>query len=161
MVMHYEMPESRGEVFIVRPNNSLKWRHAKLLFNVIAVVMLGIGLVFWSLGAWLVFPFIVAELVVLACVFYRTSLKVYSREVIAVEPSAIRVIQGGDQPVFQVRPPLARVNLQRGDSRLAAAHLYLQSAESEVEIGECLVESEREALANDLSRAVAACGFRR
>jgi uncharacterized membrane protein len=161
MVMHYEMPDSRGEVFIVRPNNSLKWRHAKLLFNVIAVVMLGVGLVFWSLGAWLVLPFIVAELIVLACVFYRTSLKVYSREVIAVEPTAIRVIQGGNHPVFQVRPPLARVNLQRGDSRLATAHLYLQSSESEVEIGGCLVESEREALANDLSRAVAACGFRR
>lgn len=157
MVMHYEIPRSRGEVFIVRPNNSLKWRHAKLLFNVTALVMLGIGGVFWSIGAWLVAPFVLAELIVLAWGFHRVSLKCYSRQVIAVEPTLIRVIQGGDRGVFQVTPKQARVSLEQGVSRLSDAHLYLQSNESEVEIGDCLVESERKALAHDLSRAVAAC----
>lgn len=158
MVMHYEMPNARGEVFIVRPNNSLKWRHAKLLFNSIAAVMLGIGLLFWSIGAWLVFPFIVAELAVLALGFYRSSLKAYSREVISVEPASIRVQQGRDHPESQVIMPYARIRLLKGRGRVATGHLYLRSDKSEVEVGGCLVESEREALADDLSRALATCG---
>lgn len=157
MVMHYELPDSQGEVFIVRPNNSLKWQHAKWLFNIIAAGTLTIALVFWWIGAWLVFPFVVAELAVLALGLYRTSLKAHSREVISVEVESVRVQQGRDRPEFQMILPHARVNLQRGDGRLDAGHLYLRSADSEVEIGGCLVESERETLAGDLARAVAAC----
>jgi len=157
MVMHYELPDSQGEVFIIRPNNSLKWRHAKLLFNVIAVGMLGMALAFWSIGAWLVFPFVVAELAVLAFGLYRTSLKAYSREVISVAPESVRVQQGRDHPEFQIILPYARVNLKKGEGRLGSGHLYLRSADSEVEIGGCLIESERETLAGDLSRAVATC----
>lgn len=157
MVMHYELPNSQGEVFIVRPNNSLKWRHAKWLFNIIALGMLAIALAFWSIGAWLVFPFVVAELAVLAFALYRTSLKAYSREVISVEAESVRVQQGRDHPEFQMILPHAHVNLQRGEGPLGSGHLYLRSADSEVEIGGCLVESERETLAGDLARAVAAC----
>lgn len=157
MVMHYELSDSRGEVFIVRPNNSLKWRHIKLLFNLVAFGMLAMALAFWAIGAWMVFPFVVAELALLAFGLYRSSLKAYSREVISVEPESVRVQQGRDHPEFQVILPDARVRLQRGAGRLSPGHLYLRSADSEVEVGGCLIESERETLAGDLSRAVAAC----
>lgn len=156
MVKHYELPDSRGEVFVVRPNNSLKWGHARLLFNVIATAMLALALVFWAIGAWLVFPFVVAELALLAFGLYRASLKAYSREVISVEPESVRVQQGRGHPAFQVTLPGAWVRLQRGEGRLGPGHLYLRSADTEVEIGGCLAESERETLAGDLSRAVAA-----
>lgn len=159
MVMHYEMPNSQGEVFVVRPNNSLKWQHAKWLFNSIAVVMLGIAMIFWSLGAWLVFPFVVVELLVLAFGFYRASLKAYSKEVISIESQSIRIQQGPKRPEFQLKLPSVQVTLRKSPGGQAPAHLYLQSAESEVEVGGCLIEAEREALADDLSRAVAACRF--
>lgn len=159
MVKHYELPDSRGEVFIVRPNHSLTWLHTKWLFTVIAIGLLGIALAFLAIGAWLVFPFVVAELALLACGLYCSSLKAYSREVISVETESVRVQQGRDHPEFQVTLPGARVRLQRGAGWLRPDHLYLRSAETEVEVGGCLVESERETLAGDLSRAVAACAM--
>ena len=63
--------ETQSTILVLRPNNSLTWRLNLVLLLIIAAVSISIALSFLIAGAWVILPFSLAELVLLAlCIRY-------------------------------------------------------------------------------------------
>lgn len=144
--------------FVLRPNYSLGWRGSVLLFWVIALYLVLISLFFATKGAWMVFPFAGAELLVLGTALYLLAHRSCEREVVYIEGEAVRVERGRHQPhqteVFT--RAWVRVVLQPPGIRWYPSRLLIQAHGKEMEVGACLCEEERRQLAQDLESGIAA-----
>lgn len=139
-------------VFVIQPNASLTGRQARvflgLMFTVMAVFS---GL--WALsGYWLVMPFSGLEFIALsAALWWSMRLNDY-REVIAFEGDDLIVEKGLHYPEsrFVVKRAWAKIGLERGDYRNSPKRLLVSASGRRCEVGSCLTDEEREALAGRL-----------
>lgn len=139
---------------VLRPNASLSNRQAVILLMIMAAGMGFIAVFFASMGAWLVFPFSGAEWLLLAYCFRVVLKRSAVREVITITDTVVCVERGRAKPVEMQQLKRAWVNVERVRSLIPghASHLYLRLHGKRLEIGDFLVESERERLASDLHR---------
>lgn len=139
-------------VFVIQPNASLTGRQARvflaLMFSVMAIFS---GL--WALsGYWLVVPFSGLEFVALSIALWWSMRLNDYREVVAFEGDDLIVEKGLNRPEsrFVVKRVWAKIGLERGDYRTSPKRLLVSASGRRCEIGSCLTDEEREALADRL-----------
>lgn len=146
-----------GHRFILRPNQSLTWRQASIVFGALAVVCLAIAAVFTLNGFWPVLPFAGAELLAVGAGMYVCMLRGTSSEVVSVGERQIAIEKGRRHPEQRWEMPRAwaGVALLRPAVKWYPTRLVLRSHGREVELGTFLTEDERQQLAGELRRAIA------
>ncbi len=139
---------------VLQPNASLTGRQAAILLAALASAMGAIAALFAAMGAWLVLPFSGAEWLLLAWCFRLVLKRTAIREVITITDSEVRVERDGRKPaqVQQWKRHWVNVECVRSLIPGHASHLYLRLHGKRLEVGDFLVESERERLASDLHK---------
>lgn len=145
--------DSAGSVyrFVIRPNRSLSWRATRLVFAAVASFSLGVALLISLAGAWPVIPFAGLEVMTLGTCLYLCARRTAEREVINISASTVAVERGRYRPVqrFEFARPWAQVALRpaAGGDR---SRLLIGCNGRLVEVGACLLETERRRLAQEL-----------
>lgn len=138
--------------FVLRPNNSLTWREAKLVLCALGAVPLTVGMLLAWQGLWPVLPFAGAELLALWVAFYICARRGAAVEVVTVDANAVAIEKGRQYPAEIWNMPRAWV----GVSLEAARHLghpsrlTLSSHGKSVGLGDFLTEEERASVAKQL-----------
>lgn len=142
--------------WVLRPNQSLSWREAKLVYGGILVVSLAIAISFASLGFWPVLPFAGAELLGLGAAFYYCQRRGQLVEVVSVDGGRVAVEKGRNAPERRWDFERAWVQVQMRRSRIAGhpSRLILRSHGREVSVGDFLVEEERHKVHEDLQKVL-------
>lgn len=149
--------EQAKAVFVVQPNNSLSWSQCQWVLGVIAVFLLCVCAYFASLGAWLILPFAGVEMLLLALGFYLHSVSAHSKQIIEIDRQQCTIrIQRRHRSVTTADFPIAwlQVNHTPHQLRWYPTQLWVGAHGRFIEVGRCLLEDEREALAVELHRAV-------
>jgi uncharacterized membrane protein len=146
---------STHTVFIIEPNRSLSWQQSKWLFFFLAGCVALVSLYFASLGAWLVLPFTGLEILLIGSAIYAQSCCAHRRQVVRVDQTQIE-IQDLNKPQSSKTFPKAwsRVLQTRDRKGWYPSRLLIGSHGEYVEIGNNLIEDERELLADQLRCAI-------
>jgi uncharacterized membrane protein len=144
--------ETGEKKIVLTPNGSLSRTQAALLVAFMAIVMGSIGGLFASRGAWLVLPFSGAEWLLLVYCLHLSFRSSSLREVITVTDALVRVEKGRDRPdqTYKFQRAWVRLNVSPSPIQGRPSRLALRLHGKEVEVGGFLVESERQALADEL-----------
>ena len=163
MVTTEHSPSEADYRFVIRPNCSLTGRCALIAFGLIALVTLGFSIRFALLGAWVVLPLTLIELVVLAVAMYLVAKKSRKSELVSVNQDRLLITRPGAPGAqrWSFQPYWVQMILRRDPKQWYPSRLWIRSHGREVEIGACLVDSERERLAKELKLALGACGAQR
>lgn len=149
--------EARTGRFILRPQRSATWRDNLWLVAAVAVLAVPIALYWTAFGFWPVLLVCALHLLALTWALYKVSHALLAREVVTVGPEQI-TIEAGHREVerrFELTRAWAQVRLRTGPRRRYNT-LVLRSAGRAVELGRFLTDDEREQLAGELKRVVAA-----
>ena len=156
------MPISLGEAsnsagsIVVRPNRSLGKEGTALLFCGICVVAIVVGLRFWLLGAWVVLPITVLELVLLGVAFLVVERKTRFCETIELKDDSVSVVQRDWRSKKEWCYPRywVQVIFREDPAGWHPSHLYLRSHGDTLEVGACLNDSERLQLSQYLKNMI-------
>lgn len=149
--------EARTGRFILRPQRSATWRDNLWLVAAVAVLAVPIALYWTAFGFWPVLLVCLLHLAALFVALYKVSYALLAREVVTVGSEQI-TIEAGHREVerrFELTRAWVQVLLRTGPPRRRNA-LILRSAGRAVELGRFLTDDEREELAGELRRVVAA-----
>ncbi len=144
------------DTILVRPNSSLTWGQTKRLLLFFACALSAVALYFWQLGAWLVLPFLGAELALLAGGFYACCLQARRGESIAIDGDRVWVESRGGRAVFPRAWLQVRLVPHAVDGR--PSRLLVGAHGRFLQVGAFLVDGERERLARLVERAAARKG---
>lgn len=139
---------------MARPNCSLSGHDAAVFFLAVSAVAVAVAVRFFLLGAWLVLPFALLEVVALGSAFALVARRARYRETIDVDETAVHVMRRDwrSQHEWRFQPYWVRVDLQPDSSDWYPSRLYLRSHGRAVEIGRCLTNGERAELFEGLRR---------
>jgi len=137
-------------LLVARRNNSLTSAGRAIVFGSLVAVSLAISLAFAFLGAWLVFPFAGAEMVVLYLAFRYVDRHAADYESITIRGDRVLVErwETGKVRRFELNRWWAQVVLNR--EHPGGTTLALRSHGRQVEFGHHLTQEQREALAQTL-----------
>lgn len=141
---------------MIRPNQSLSWRQAVQVYIAIALVCLGIGIVFALHGLWTVLPFAGLEILVLGAAFYLCLSRSQIREVVSVNASVVTVEKGRITPEERWECPRAwaRISLEQPHFAWYPSRLAIAFQGRRIQLGAFLTEDERLALAAELQQVI-------
>jgi len=142
--------------YVIRPNRSISWAGTVALFAGVSLVIALIAILFTAKGAWLVLPFAGLEILALGTCLYICACRNAKCEVINIGENYVRVEKGRRQPgtQFQFQRAWARVRLNKSSVAWYPSRLTVCSMGREIEIGKCLIEEDREALARELQQKI-------
>lgn len=145
-----------GQRFVVQPNRSISWSDTVLVYIGIFAVSVVVAGGFALVGAWMILPFAGLEMLLVAVVLYRCALKARFYEIIAVDDDNIKIERNCNRPgePISFQRYWARVQLVPPPRRNEASRLLVSSHGKSVEIGTWLNETEKQELADDLSRLI-------
>lgn len=146
--------------FEVRPNRSLSREGMLVFFIAVAVLSLLVALRFILLGAWLVLPFTLLEIVVLGGGLYLFERGSRYSETIQIGPDSILFIARSGVKVLQecrFQTHWVNIVLQLDQRSWYPGKLLLQSHGRSVEIGVCLTEDDRKAFAATIKASLEDC----
>jgi uncharacterized membrane protein len=147
--------QTSDTVITLLPNRSASWAQTRLCLLVICGIMLAIGLLWTSIGAWVVLPFSGLEAALVAYVLYRVCHATYQRQVITFSPERVLV-------QFGANFPKRSWVLERSNTHLAvtaAAHhldgprLNIFDANHSIELGHFLNKNDKEAAMHEFRKA--------
>jgi len=143
-------------VFVIRPNSSLSWRGNLIFLATLATICFGIAGGFAWMGLWLVLPFAGIEVGVLAAALYICSRQARRCEVVRITDRQVEVEVGYEKPELKREFARSWVQVVLEPSRLKhhRSRLVLRAYGRDFEIGACLPEDERRALALALRQAI-------
>lgn len=120
----------------------------------VGVCALLIALRFAILGAWIVLPLAIAEIVGLGLAFYLVARSGRQCEIIDVNDTEIRVVldDGRKREEWSFQPYWVQVILQADPIAWYPNRLFLRSHGKQIEIGRSLTDEERRQLSDDLQR---------
>ncbi|MGI9324452.1 MAG: DUF2244 domain-containing protein [Pseudomonadales bacterium] len=149
---------SNGRFMIVlRPNQSWTWRANVYLIASLLIVSLSIGIFFILQDFWLILPFTLTEVTLVAACLYYCVRRTHRQEVITLTQEAVILERGIRQPDeqqrfhryftrFFVKPPRYRGHRQT---------ISLRCRDEETEIGSFLSEEEKQQLIQTLREVIA------
>jgi uncharacterized membrane protein len=145
-------PSGRGCHWVIRPNQSLSWRSAVLVYAVITCCVLGVGVFYALHGYWPVLPFAGLEVIVLGVAFYLCLYRGQIREVVTITADVVSVDKGRTlrEEHWEFPRAWARINIVRAPIAWYPSRLLVAFQGQRVEIGRFLNETERQRLAMDL-----------
>ena len=148
--------ETQSTVLVLRPNNSLPWRLNLALLLIIATVSISISLSFLIAGAWVILPFSLVELVLLAFCIHYVAKQCARQEVITISEFEVLVEMG-------IRKPTKKACYQRiwskffvrpGKSPQDPEKVVIRSHGDELEIGQFLSKEDKLDLVRILRKTV-------
>ena len=152
--------EARTELnpsrFVVTPNRSLSWKGNQIFLASLAILSFGIAGAFAAAGFWVVLPFAGLEMLALATVLYICSIRSEWCELIAIDADKVQIKVGRRKPSAEktLQTAWSKVELRPANVLGHPSRLLICSKGEEIEVGACLVEEERIALAKSLKRAI-------
>lgn len=151
---------------VVRPNRSLSWRQSLIFLAAIAVPLLLVSLVLAARGFWMILPFAGLELAVLFACIYMVSHAAQRCEVISIGATVVTVEKGrergrcsdkgGPEERTEFARGWVRVELSKKTKHWYPRRLWIGASGRRVELGEFLVDEEKEKLAAELQRLLSA-----
>ncbi|SDD83681.1 DUF2244 domain-containing protein [Aquimonas voraii] len=147
-----ETMQAEGEVgaqrWVLKPNRSLDLRQARRFFALVVATSVLVSGYSWTQGNVFAPVFAVAELSVLALVFWVVWRRAERAEVISINPDRVSVNRVPEL-VEALSEPTPWVRIEARDGQL-----YLASRGRRVDVGRFLGEAEREQLAKDLEHGL-------
>lgn len=146
--------------FEVRPNRSLSREGMLVFFGAVAVLSLLVAVRFILLGAWLVLPFTLLELVVLGFSLYLFERHSRYSETLQISPDSILFVARRGVKILQecrFQTHWVNVVLQLDQHSWYPGKLLLQSHGRCIEIGACLTDDDRKALAETIKASLEDC----
>ena len=149
--------ETHSTIVVLRPNNSLTWKLNLVLLLVVAGVSLSIALSFLIAGAWVILPFSLVELILLALCIHYVAKQCARQEVITISEYEVIVEMG-------IRKPTKKACFQRiwskffvraGKRAQDPEKVVIRSHGDELELGEFLNKEDKADLIKILRRTVA------
>jgi len=151
---------------VVRPNRSLSWRQSLIFLAAIAVPLLLVSLVLAARGFWLILPFAGLELAALFACIYVVSHAAQRCEVISIGATMVTVEKGrergrcpekgGPEERTEFARGWVRVELSNKTKHWYPRRLWIGASGRRVELGEFLIDEEKEKLAAELHRLLSA-----
>lgn len=141
---------------VVRPNQSFTWRASKYFLLLLLILSSGIGLSFLARGYWMILPFSIIEVTVVAVCFYVILRRNRRQQVIEIFEDKIEVAEGANQPE-------RRVSWQRFFTKVvvtAPSHpwhgpaIKLRHRNEEIELGGFLNLEDKQALVKSLDSLI-------
>lgn len=142
--------------FIVRPNRSLGRKGKILFFLAVCIASFGVAIRFWLLGAWVVMPIVLLEMVILGAAFVLVERASRDIETIDLNEGLLKVTRTVKSVVneWKFQPYWVQVVLRADRISWHPTHLSLRSHGKSVEIGACLTDEEREELSDRLKEGL-------
>ena len=134
---------------VLRPNNSLSWRATKLFLVGLATLSFTIAGGFVLQGYWMILPFTVLELSIIAACFYVIARRTQRQEVVAMSADSVFVESGVarvDRRITWERF-FTKILVIPGRHPWHAPRIELRHRDDVLEIGEFLAREEKQALA--------------
>ena len=142
--------------FVLQPNRSLSSRGMLWFVIGVGVVALFIALRFALLGAWIVLPLALAEIVGIAIAFGLVAKAGRRCEIIDIDHGGVRVARddGHNREEWEFQPYWVQIVLQPDPNEWYPSRLYLRSHGRQLEIGGSLTDQERKQLSDELKRCL-------
>jgi uncharacterized membrane protein len=151
---------------VLSPNRSATWGQTKSLLLLMALVVIGIAIVWSLVGAWLILPFAGLEVGLLALFMYKGSYASYQQQVITLDDKQIKVEMGVHYPKYNASLTRSRTYLAitEAETEYELIQLCLQDDTQQIPIGQFLNQQERllarEALQKEGLLSVSNCWWR-
>lgn len=144
--------------FVVRPNRSLPVAGMVALFVGLSALPLAIGIAFAVMGVWMVLPFAMLEVAVLAVLIRWLYRHIDDCELIVIGPERVQVTRraGSNETRHDFQRYWARVRLDRGRTQRDPSRLRIGSHGRYIDIGAGINEEDRATLAAELRQALRA-----
>ena len=151
----YHSDDNTGQV-VLRPNRSWTWRANLALLGTLAAVSLTIATAFALQGAWLILPFTLVELTLVALCMHYCVRRAYQQEVLHFTAEEL-VVEKGSRSVRE------RWTFERFFTRFSVhpasfpghrKRVCVRSQQAEVEIGDFLRDDEKDELIDTLRRMI-------
>jgi uncharacterized membrane protein len=147
---------------VIGTNASLDFRGAVWFLGSLSALALTVAMVCVYIGFWPVLPFAGAELMAVTAAVWVSLRRNRYREVLSLDESRLRIEfgvagpqgRGGALSSVEFPRPWVRVVIEAGVNRHDPSHLLLCCSGQRVEIGRCLTDEEREALAFRLKELI-------
>jgi uncharacterized membrane protein len=149
-----------SSTFEVRPNCSLSREGMIVFFIAVAFLTLLVAVRFILLGAWLVLPFSLLEVVVLGSSLYLFERRSRYSETIQIGPDSTEFIARCGVNILRecrFQSYWVQVLLQLDQDDWYPSKLLLQSHGRSIEIGACLTDDDRKTLAENLKTTLECC----
>jgi len=145
-------PDEHLYDFLIRPNRSMTAKGMTLFVVCVGLAVFLIALRFVLLGAWVILPFAILEIGLLAAGFWLYERTSRYRETVRLSRKNILITQESvkGKKSWQFNPHWVQVSLSLDAKDWYPSQLFIRSHGKQVEIGACLTNKERE----DLSRAL-------
>lgn len=142
--------------FVISPNSSLSWRGNQLFFAGMVTVSFGVAGFFATQGLWMMLPFAGLEMLILGIALHRCCSRSCWREVVSIAEREVHIAVGRNTPerACTFKRCWARVILDKAAIKGYPSRLFIRSHGLQVEIGSCLVDEERQTLAEALRNAL-------
>jgi len=142
--------------FLIRPNRSMTAKGMTLFVAFVGVAVFLVAIRFVLLGAWVILPFAVLEVALLAAGFwlyerasrYRETVKLSRKNILITQES----VNGCES--WQFNPHWVQIKLSLDPKDWYPSQLFIGSHGKQVEIGACLTNQEREELSTALKQAM-------
>ena len=151
---------------VIKPNRSLSWRQSMMFLAAISVPLLLIAIVMAFQGLWLILPFAGIEIAVLYACIYMVSHAGRRCEVVSIGPAVVTVEKGrergrrpengGPDERTEFARGWVRVELSQQSKNWYPRRLWIGASGRRVELGEFLIDEEKEELAAELHRLLSA-----
>jgi uncharacterized membrane protein len=130
---------------VLSPNRSASWAQTKGLLLLMAIVVIGIAIVWSFVGAWLILPFAGLEVGLLALFMYLGSYASYQQQVITLDDTQIRVQMGVHYPKYNASLDRSRTYLAiiEAETEYELMQLCLQDDKQQIPVGQFLNQQER------------------
>ncbi len=147
--------EYRAE-FLIRPNRSMTAKGMIVFVCLVGLAVFLVAIRFVLLGAWVVLPFAILEIVLLAAGFWLYERASRYRETVRVSRDKFYIAQESVQGLkaSKFNPDWVQVVLKLDPADWYPSRLLIRSHSKQVEIGACLTNQEREALSKALIQAI-------
>lgn len=142
---------------ILKPNASWSWRANLYLLYTLMAISLTIGFGFLLMGAWLILPYSILEMTVLALCIYYCVLKCNRQEVITISEYEVEIQRGIYRPMesWNFHRVWSQFLVKAPRHRWDPAVVSIRSHGKELEIGSFLSRRDKSRLIEQLRRVVA------
>jgi uncharacterized membrane protein len=150
---------------VIRPNCSSTWHQSLVFLTAVAVPLGVVAVVLAWRGFWLVLPFAGIEIGALFASLYVVARATRRCQVVSIGPATVVVEkgresgrgagQGGPEQCAAFDRGWVRIEFASPVTRRDTSRLWIAAPGRRVEVGEFLVEAERELLAGELRRLLA------
>ena len=142
---------------LLTPHRSLGSTGFRVLMGILMAVSLGVGLMFWSIGAWPVFGFFGLDVLLLWLAFRFNYRAARAREEVSVSRLSVEIVKvapSGDRAAHRFNPFWTRFNVRRHEE-IGITEMAVEGQGRQVSLGAFLNPDDRESFATAFGRALA------